>query len=175
MEMSVGTIDTIVLLMAVLVLGIFLVQRIFGTATNAIDQIDNEIRNEVQKIFGSDTSRKVAMYPTSQRITIKQGTRDEGFGFFVRNLDPDTESFTFDIISTDTSNCPERISEEVATNYLIGKSGSINDLESGDIYEKLTTFIISETAPLCTIEYQLEVMREDGSRYAGLNLFLTIE
>ena len=37
MEMSVGTMVTIVLLMIVLVLGIFFIQKIFGAGTNAID------------------------------------------------------------------------------------------------------------------------------------------
>ena len=51
MEMSVGTMVTIVLLMIVLVLGIFFIQRIFRTGTTAIDGIDAKIQNEIDNLF----------------------------------------------------------------------------------------------------------------------------
>ena len=166
MELSVGTLVTIVLLMIVLVLGIFFIQKIFSSGTNAIDQIDTEIQNQIQQLFGANDNVRVAMYPTSKRITIKQGDRDKGFGFFVRNLDSTPASFTYDITATDTSDCPS-ITEETATGYLLG--------ESGDTYQRLVTFIIPTTAPLCTINYDLVVTRDDGENYGGLNFILTIK
>ena len=69
MEMSVGTIVTIVLLMSVLILGIFLVQKIFSSSTNAIDTIDNEVQNQITQLF-SDEGNKLAVYPTSRDIVI---------------------------------------------------------------------------------------------------------
>ena len=45
MEMSVGTIVTIVLLMAVLVLGLVLVRTIFKNSTESIDSIDEQVKN----------------------------------------------------------------------------------------------------------------------------------
>jgi len=175
MEMSVGTMVTIVLLMIVLVLGIFFIQRIFSSGTNAIDTIDTEMQNQIQKLFGSDEVTKVAMYPTSQRITIKQGDRDKGFGFFVRNLDSTTSSFKFEIKATDTSACPSSLTEDIATSYLLGDIGEINDLQSGDTYQRLVTFIIPATAPLCTINYDLVVKRDNDENYGGLNFALTIK
>ena len=47
MEMSVGTIVTIVLLMSVLILGIFLVQNIFKSAKGAVDLTDKQLKNEI--------------------------------------------------------------------------------------------------------------------------------
>ena len=44
MEMSVGTMVTIILLVTVLVLGIFFVQKIFKSGTSAIDNIDTEVQ-----------------------------------------------------------------------------------------------------------------------------------
>ena len=61
MEMSVGTIVTIVLLMSVLVLGLFLVQRVFSSGTGAIDSIDSQVQNEIQKLF-SEEGRTIAIY-----------------------------------------------------------------------------------------------------------------
>ena len=51
MEMSVGTIVTIVLLMSVLILGIFLVQKVFRSGSNAIDSVDDEIQNQIIQSF----------------------------------------------------------------------------------------------------------------------------
>jgi len=50
MEMSVGTIVTIVLLMSVLVLGVFLVQKIFQSSTNVVDQVDQQVQNQINQL-----------------------------------------------------------------------------------------------------------------------------
>ena len=173
-EMSMGTMVIIVLSMVVLVLGIFFIQKIFFVGTNAIDTIDTQVQSEMQKLFGSDDAKRVVMYPTSQRLKIKQGAIDEGFAFSLRNLDSEMASFTFDVLATDTSNCPG-ITEEVATNYLIGRSGGITNLNSGDTFNRLVTFIFSEATPLCTMEYELDIKREDESNYDNLNFFVTIK
>ena len=52
MEMSVGTIVTIVLLMSVLILGIFLIKNIFSSAKNAIDLTDEQLNAEINELFG---------------------------------------------------------------------------------------------------------------------------
>ncbi len=62
MEMSMGTVVTIVLLMSVLVLGIFLVQKIFKVGTSAIDGIDAKIQGEINEMF-ADEGEKVIIYP----------------------------------------------------------------------------------------------------------------
>jgi len=75
MEMSVGTIVTIVLLMSVLVLGLFLVQKIFNLGTGAVDAIDSQVQNEITKIF-TEEGKSVAIYPSSGEI-IKEGQRSK--------------------------------------------------------------------------------------------------
>ena len=51
MEMSVGTIVTIVLLMTVLVLGLVLVRTIFTGAIKNIDNVDKAVENQISKLF----------------------------------------------------------------------------------------------------------------------------
>ncbi len=175
MEMSMGTMVTIVLLMVVLVLGIYFIQKIFSASTNAIDTIDTQVQSEMQKLFSSDDAKRVVMFPTSQRLKIKQGAIDEGFAFSLKNLGSETTSFTFDVTATDTSHCPESITTDVATNYLLGGSGSINNLPSGDTFNRLVTFIFSETTPLCTMGYELDIRKEGGNSYGNINFFVTIK
>ena len=71
MEMSVGTIVTIVLLMSALVLGLVLTRTIFNTSRSAVDLTEQQLTNEIGKAFGSDED-KLAVYPKSGRLTIKQ-------------------------------------------------------------------------------------------------------
>src|SRR3989337_788975 len=84
MEMSVGTMVTIVLLMIVLVLGIFFIQKIFATGTNAIDTIDNQVQNEIQKLFAQE-GKTIAVYPTSRDVILKKGDDPRGFAFSIKN------------------------------------------------------------------------------------------
>lgn len=78
MEMSVGTIVTIVLLVSVLILGIFLVQRIFKTATSVVDLTDQQLTEEVNKLF-SNPNQKIVVYPSTREVIIKQTERGSRF------------------------------------------------------------------------------------------------
>lgn len=173
-EMSVGTIVVIVLSMVVLVLGIFFVQQIFNVGSGAVDSVDAEVQNQIQKLFDEDGAR-VAIYPTSRRISLDQGDRDRGFAFGISNQETTPTNFGYSVLATDASNC-QGIDESTATSYLIGGSGETGNIGSGDTFgPNLVTFIIPEAAPLCTIEYALEVQRDDGTVYRNLNFFVTIE
>jgi hypothetical protein len=104
MEMSVGTVVTIVLLMTVLILGLVLVRTIFSGASGAIDGINQAVENEINKLFAEDSSRKVVVYPSSRKITIRKGTDNLGFGISIRNVETEQKTFSYDIVATET-NC----------------------------------------------------------------------
>ena len=86
MEMSVGTIVTIVLLMTVLILGLVMVRTIFKGSIENINAVDQSVKNEINKLFSEDTSRQIVVYPTSRYIVIKKGEDNLGFGFSIRNV-----------------------------------------------------------------------------------------
>ena len=135
MEMSIGTIVTIVLLVSVLVLGLVLIRSIFTSAKGVVDLTDQELRKKIGEIFTED--KKLAVYPTSRRLEIPQGDID-GFGIGIQNLlegssatktfsyevvvsDPDlrkkcevTESEALDLIGTITEGTEKRVKRVVA-------------------------------------------------------------
>lgn len=173
MEMSVGTIVTIVLLMTVLVLGIFFVQKIFNAGTNAIDTIDNQVQSELQKLFSNDDQAKVAFYPTSRDIVIKKGNTPKGFAFQIRNNDVKDVTFSYTTVATDVSKCGS-FSKDDADNMLLGGSGNI-DIGRGDISAaRIVKFVIPDSAPKCTMEYDLKVTKGSDTYY-DLNFYLTIK
>ena len=54
MEMSVGTIVTIVLLVSVLVLGVVLITQILASAKGAVDLTDQQLKGELEKLFSEE-------------------------------------------------------------------------------------------------------------------------
>ena len=144
MEMSVGTIVTIVLLMTVLVLGIFFVQKIFSTGANAVDVVDTQIQSELQKLFANEVT-KIAFYPTSREVILKKGDTPKGFAFKIRNNDIEDATFSYMTTAKDTSKCGSTFNEVDADKMLLGGSGEI-DVGKGDISEGvLVKFVVPES------------------------------
>lgn len=174
MEMSVGTIVTIVLSVTVLVLGLVLVRQIFSTGTGAINGIDAEVQNQIQKLFDEEGSR-LAMFPASRRVSLDQGDSDKGFAFAINNKDSTSSAFTYEVTASDIGNC-EGLTTEDASSWVLGGSGETGTIRSGDVFgPHLVTFTIPETAPLCTIEYMINVERSSGEVYRNLNFFLKVK
>lgn len=173
MEMSVGTMVTIVLLMIVLVLGIFFIQKIFKSGSNAIDTIDSQVQSEIQKLFAQE-GRSLAVYPTSREVVLVKGDDPKGFAFSVKNQEAEA-SYSFTVIATDVSNCGSGFSATTANSYLIGGTGSFN-LGAGKSLDlpKLVKFDIPDSSPVCTIVYTLDIKRL-GVSSSTADVFVTIK
>ncbi len=174
MEMSVGTIVTIVLLMSVLVLGVVLVQKIFKSATSSIDDIDQSVKNEISKLFSQDESKRIVIYPSSRKISIKKGEQGQGFAFSIRNVGKEADSFTYEIAAEETG-CKE-LNVEEADNFIeLGRSGEIK-IPAGQIMEnpKLVTFNIPGDAPPCPVSYLINV-EKGGEIYTSVSIILNIK
>lgn len=164
MEMSVGTIVTIVLLMTVLILGLVLVRTIFKSSIENIDSIDQAVKAEITKLFAEDNTRSIVIYPPTREISVKKGDSG-GFGFSLRNNEQTEGTFTY-IVSLNeiASNC--QMTESAAESLLIlGRSGSI-EIPSGTIMENpvLVKFQIPSSASLCQITYGIDI-KKDGQTY----------
>lgn len=174
MEMSVGTIVTIVLLMSVLVLGIFLIQQIFGTAKGAIDLTDKQIMDQLRKLYGGE-DLPVMIFPQTGEIEVKKGNSD-AFGLIINNRLESEETFSYKISFVDGGTCG--ITETQAMSFVAPKERENLRLASGS---GLTTplrinFAIPDSANLCKgILYRLDVSKQDGSIYDGVDLSLTIK
>jgi len=172
MEMSVGTIVTIVLLMSVLVLGLVLTKSIFRSSQNAVEQIDSAVQNEINKLF-ADENKELVIYPSSRAITLKKGKDPAGFAFSVKNKDVQEKTYSYKLEAQDVSNCRGAISKEEAESYALGGQGEFT-LKGGATLEipRLIKFVIPETAPPCTIVYYLKI---EGIQSGGTEVFVTIK
>ncbi len=75
MEMSVGTIVTIVLLMALLVLGLFFIKNIMCSGIILTDQINEKVTNQIKGLFGENDYGVKCMGEGGQEIKLGDGGR----------------------------------------------------------------------------------------------------
>ncbi len=175
MEMSVGTIVTIVLLMSVLILGIFLIQRIFGVAKGAIDLTEEQLNNKLKALYETDENQRIILFPEAGIIEIKKGKSD-GLGLLINNRLETEESFSYEITLADKGTCA-MTEEQIMSLITLGKEREGVELASGSIlsHPLRINFAIPETAKLCQVLYRIEVSTSDKTPYDGADIQLTIE
>ncbi len=174
-EMSMTTFVTIVLVVIVMVLGIFFIQRIFQSGTNAVDQIDSQITNEINKLFAEE-GKKLVVYPSSRQITIKRGDTPKGFAFSVKNdINADSTKFAYSIVADDVSKCGSTFTKAKAESFVLGGEGNF-ELREGNSLDlpRLVKFEVPESSPPCTIIYTLNIKRGLDS-YSGADIFVTLK
>jgi len=161
MEMSVGTIVTIVLLMSVLVLGLVLLKNIFGGANNSITSVNTQLNSKINQLFSDGKASRVAVLPDSRRITIKRGASPpSGFAFSIYNDAKKGEAFNYTVTASDVSNCDGQLTTDEANSYMIGgKTSTLINLGGGRALEnaRIVTFSVPKSAPPCTIVYTLNI------------------
>lgn len=167
MEMSVGTIVTIVLLVTVLILGIVLIKNIFSSAKGVIDLTDQQLRSEINKLFSEEN--KISIYPSTRYIEVKQSNTD-GVGVGIKNLltgASGDKKFGYVVAASDAeleTKCG--ITPEVAESWIVtGKAEEDIPIPSGDFSTQKVLFEIPVGAPLCTIRFRINV-NADGDAYA---------
>jgi len=177
MELSVGTIVVFVLSMSVLVLGFFLIQKIFKVGGTAIDEVDSAIQGQIQQLFSDDSTLGVAVYPNSREITLTKGDSPKGFAFSVRNNEFDTGVFTYNTMATDVSQCKGTLTKEQADSFLLGGS----DVEGFSLaagvtlnFPRKVLFVTTESTPPCPIIYRVDV-EKNNQPYDNFDVVVSIK
>ncbi|MBU0467238.1 MAG: hypothetical protein KJ718_03825 [Nanoarchaeota archaeon] len=164
-ELSIGTVVIIVLAMSMLILGIILIKNIFGTATGAIKEIDQGVKNELNKLFSENQDKVLVLYPDSGIIKLEQGSQDEGFVVAIRNTDNLlTKTFSYRVEKDGIGSCgTQHPLDSGKASIIVGSIGSGITLNAGNIMENPShvRLGISDTAPTCT--FRLKITANDGS------------
>jgi|SRR3989344_1127032 len=169
MEMSMGTIVTIVLLMSVLVLGLILIRSIFIGGSDAVKSINKEVETKIGEIFNSDEKTKIAIFPPSRLIKIKKGNDvDLGFAFSVRNVETTAGKFTYTVTSDGVNRADCKVTSRDAQSWIsAGDVGSVN-IAPGSMMENVefVRFRVPDDAPPCLVRYFINV-KKDGVQYGS--------
>ena len=163
-ELSIGTVVIIVLAMTMLILGITLIRSIFSGAKDSISQIDQGVKNEINKLFAENAEKRLVLLPDSKLIKIEQGATGNGFVVAIRNVDElNPLEYTYKITS-DKGGCPTDpiLSNPKQANIVSGQTFTTGLLQQGRIMEnpRHVRVDVAETAPLCT--FTLTVCVDQG-------------
>lgn len=165
-ELSIGTIVIIVLAMSMLILGLVLVKNIFSGSSENILQMNDKVKDQINKLFVED--KRTVVYLPNQIAKIGQN-EDWGIAFGIKNLERGTAevgSFSYDVTVSDPDvrqKCG--IGENDVEKWIItGRADQMN-IAPGQNYYGIIRFLIPENAPLCTVRFHIDV-KKDGVVYA---------
>lgn len=175
MEMTMGTMVTIVLLTMVLILGGYFISKVYSSGMDNIDNIDTSIKNEINELFAKEENRKLVIYPPSRDVKIRKGTEGSGFGLVIRNIENTAGIFSYGITAEETD-CNMRLAD--AENLIaLNKERSNINIPPGSIMEDsiVVKFNIPETAPPCKITYVVTMKKDNVLYGSSTDVYLTVE
>jgi hypothetical protein len=173
MEMSVGTLVTIVLLMAVLGLGIVLIGNIFNTATGSVGVIDDKIMGELNDLFAEQGADVVVRLGADRLAKIPQDSYD--FGIAIGAQTPDGSAtdrsrlqYKLKLDDSEQKNCVALLGGESYVEDLIrqkiGRNRWINfDQFDGPSAGARISFDIPKAITKCTQKVLIDVRDTDDS------------
>jgi len=170
MEMSVGTIVTIVLLMTVLIMGIFLIRQIFISSKYNIDQLDQKVRGEIDKLFTEE--QPLVLYLANNLAEVKQGD-SYGVAFGFKNLETGTSQegiFTYETVFSNPGEVKDDCGIETIAveKWMTGEEETTGiPVRPGAVGYGLVRFDVPKTAPLCTIRFRINVEKDGGPHGTG--------
>ncbi|NMB66628.1 hypothetical protein GYA25_01040 [Candidatus Woesearchaeota archaeon] len=161
MEMSVGTIVTIVLLMSVLVLGLVLIQKIFNSGTESVDSINNQVRSKLNNLFSEEDSSIVILLGSSKVAEVKADSSSFGVVFGARTIDGTSSSrerLQYRISLQNDSDCINKNSKSFVESWFNGLNNWQNfDGYDGDKSESILRFSIPKGTALCDQKVYIDV------------------
>lgn len=176
MEMSVGTIVTIVLLLSVLILGLVLIKDIFTGSKYNIDQINDKVKDEINKLFTEESKAVVYLPNRVARITPGEAW---GVGFAIKNKVA-TQKFTWEVKLTDPDvqkKCGVTAAD--AESWITtGRVGEVS-IPSGDTHFDSFRVDIPEgrvtDISKCIIRYQLIIKESSSNPYQTVSFDIQTE
>ena len=167
-ELSMSTIVILVLAMSMLILGIFLINKILGGASGTVDLIDKNVKAQINQLFNTD-DRRVVVYLPGNTAEVKKG-KSYNVEFGIKNVvrgESQAGQFTYQTRSSEVGGSCRGLSLEQAERFIETGRASTQPIPitPGDRPTERTIMIeIPETAPLCTVTYDI-IVKKDGQDY----------
>jgi hypothetical protein len=173
-ELSINTIVIIVLAMSMLILGLVLIKNLFGGADDVIKLTNDQVISKINEQFGSE--EKVAIYPITEEVTIKQG-KQGGFALVIRNqltgASSQNAKFSYTVKPASDIKADCGISEAELMSFFVAGSDSDKDIPiaTGEPLVKKILLQTQKGDPLCTVQFRIDVTN-DGNNYKSKYVFV---
>ena len=158
-----STIVILVLAMSMLVLGIILVRNIFTSATDSVGTIDDQVKNEINNLFGTGNNKIAVSLGSQNTAKIKQGTENFGVAFGFSPDDPaawgaNLDGCTYTVTAVDqTTYCIKKGWTTPAKAIKTGDDGVAFDETVPPNGYALMKIDIPETVPECLQRFSILV------------------
>lgn len=156
-ELSMTTVVVIVLAMMMLILGLTLVRTIFAGAKYNVEQINEKVRGQINKLFVEEEQRS-AIYLAGSSAEVEQG-ESFNIAFAIRNVGS-TGSFSYNTRLISKS-C---VRDDPMKWFILPPQASGITVPDGQLYHDLLSLKPEQTSELCTAKFVIEVMK-DGQAY----------
>ena len=172
-EMSIGTIVTIVLSMSMLILGMVLVKNIFSSSEDMTDMTVNQMKGEISGMFGENA--RLVTLPDTGEIDVDIGGKNS-FGIGIRNLLKGAQvenMFEYKVV-VDDSRIMEKcgVNEARAESWItIGDQGSL-PVAPGEFEVVKVIIEIPDGTSICTFRYRIDVTA-NGVSYDTAAMIIT--
>lgn len=160
-ELSIGTIVVIVLAMSMLIFGLVLVQKIFKGSIYNVDQINNKVKGEINKLF-DEQGQKVVVYLPNNEAELKKG-ESFGIAFGIRNTvegESSAGKFTYTIQASNVQKGCQLTTQQADSFLILGSTGNFDLSPGADPVYRIVKVKPSESAPLCEVWYDLKVNKD---------------
>jgi hypothetical protein len=177
MEMSIGTLVTIVLLMTVLILGLILVQRIFVGATDSVDSINDQVMTQINNLFSTENRDLVVSLGSQHTAKVKQGTTN--FGLVVGYAPENTGNLNtceYDITTATGSNyCKEKLGAKPLEWFVTGYNNvKFSETQNGVGFDLIKLNVPGSLSP-CLQRFTIQVGCGTGTSKTTASTYFDIE
>jgi len=148
------TVVVIVLAMLMLILGLTLIRTIFTGAKYNVEQINEKVRDEINKLFIQEDQRS-AVYLAGSSAEITQGD-SFGIAFAIRNIGS-AGAFNYNTKMISKS-C---VRDDPMDWFILPPSAAGVQIPDGQSFHDLLTIRPSQTAELCTAKFVIEITKDD--------------
>ncbi len=155
-ELSMSTVVILVLAMTMLILGLVLIRTIFTGANYNVQQINQKVESEINKLFSED--KKMVVYLADNKADMKPG-QTFGVAFGVKNNLRGTDEapkFKYEV-SFDQSSCKGLKEKEAMSWIKLGSSSDGISIPYNEMKAWIIRFEIPDSAPGCMVRYNIEV------------------
>jgi len=175
-ELTMGTMVTVVLAISALILGIVLVQKIFTGATDSVDTVNEKVMGEINNLFADENSNVLVKLGGDKKAKIRVGT--EEFGVAIGAMTPDgtstnRERMTYKISFDEKAkeNCITKIGKSATESLLVQPIGTWLpfDMAQGATAGARVSFKIPKGTAICSQKIYIDV--RDGTEEIGSTYF----
>jgi len=170
----------IVLLVVILALAIFLLNKIFRGGTCCVEDYQNsDLKGQINQMF-SENKQNIILYPSSGKVRIEMGTPDFGIALAAKTSDESSseeERLKYTITLTkEAKDCVEVLGEEEVSNIIDQKLGVMNNFNEYEGSKSYTTisFDIPQDASKCAQKINIEAFDTKTNESLG-NVSLQFE